>query len=118
MKTTIDYLNDAKSALGAVSDYELANKLEVERASISQWRAKSRIMDNYAASKIADALGIEAIEVIAAANVEKEKDESRRDYWRSVQARTKRAVAGMLAALVILTGGDGKPRTVATAHNA
>lgn len=84
MKTTLEYLDTAKKALGIESDYGIAQYLNVTRQAINNWRKNRQVMDDYAAAKIAEALGLNPMEVIAAANLEREKGEERKSYWRKV----------------------------------
>lgn len=92
MKSSLKYLDEAKQALGMNSDYEMSKWLNAPRATISNWRHGRNVMDDYAAARIAEALGIDPLEVIAAANVEREeergeKGKERGEYWRKVFAR-------------------------------
>lgn len=97
MKKTTDYLDDAKKTLGIDSDYAMAQFLGVTRMAVSSYRAGKRIIDDYAAAKIAGALGIDAMIVIAAANAEREKTVERKDYWRNFYER----LGGMAASVAV-----------------
>lgn len=97
MKTTINYLDEAKQKLGIESDYAMAKWLGVGRAAVSNWRVKRNFIDDYAAAKIAEALGIDPMMVIAAANAEREKDVEKRGYWKKYYERL-----GGLAASILL----------------
>lgn len=114
MKTTIEYLDDVKQRLEIKSDYELAKFLKVPRGTISRYQGKQRVIDDYTAAKIAEALGINPMEVIAAANAEREKDEKRKDYWRKVFASCAAAclllMAGTLANQALMDSGN-KPES-------
>lgn len=99
MKTTIEYLDEAKNKLKLDSDYSMAKFLGVGRSAISGYRTASRIIDDYAAAKIANALGINPMIVIAAANAEREKTEERKDYWRNFYER----LGGVAASILLLT---------------
>ncbi|MDD2767386.1 MAG: hypothetical protein PHT19_01550 [Methylococcus sp.] len=83
MKTTRDYIEAAKASLGIQSDYALAKWLGVSKATASHWKSGRSTVDDYAAVRIAAELKIDPIEVIAVANLEREKDEKRRDFWRT-----------------------------------
>lgn len=83
MKSTLDYINAAKAALGLQSDYAIAKYLGVSKQTASSWKTGRSRIDDYAAVKIAEALKIDPIEVIAVANMEREKDEKRREFWRT-----------------------------------
>ena len=95
MKTTINYLNEAKKILGIESDYAMAQFLGVNRSAISGYRTGSRIIDDYAAAKIASAIGIDPMMVIAAANAEREKTEDRKEYWKNFYERLGGMAAGL-----------------------
>jgi protein-disulfide isomerase-like protein with CxxC motif len=84
MKKTTDYLNDLKQKLGIVTDYELAKFLKTPRGTISRYQGKQRVLDDYTAAQVAEALGIDPMEVIAAANAEREKDKKKQEYWRKL----------------------------------
>lgn len=83
MKTTRDYIEAAKASLGIQSDYALAKWLGVSKATASHWKSGRSTVDDYAAVRIAAELKIDPIEVIATANLEREKDEKRREFWRT-----------------------------------
>lgn len=105
MKTTLEYLEEAKAALGIKSDYALAKYLKVHPTTISQYKLGKRVIDDLAAAKIADALGIPAITVIAAANMEREKDAEKREYWENFYKRLGGIAAGVLAVLALSDAG-------------
>jgi len=94
MKTTIEYLDAAKKALSVESDYEMARKLGIQKQAMSNYRTRIRTIDDYTAAKIAEALGLDPMEVIAAANAEREKDGKRREYWRQIGAKV--VAAGLM----------------------
>jgi transcriptional regulator with XRE-family HTH domain len=105
MQTTLDYLNAAKQALGIDSDYALAKWLGVTKQSASNWKNGKNIIDDYAAAKIADALGLDPLEVIAVANMERseqKQEKERRDYWRKI---FKRCAAAIVVFFLYLPGG-------------
>ena len=82
MKSTLEYLDEAKSLLKLESDYAFAKWLDVTRMTVSGYRNGKRTIDDYAASRIAEALGIDQAKMIYLANMEREKCEKRKDYWR------------------------------------
>jgi plasmid maintenance system antidote protein VapI len=103
MKKTTDYLDDAKKTLGIDSDYAMAQFLGVTRMAVSSYRAGKRIIDDYAAAKIAGVLGIDPMIVIAAANAEREKTVERKDYWRNFYERLGGMAASVAVAGCIVT---------------
>lgn len=100
MKTG-EYILMAKKASGIESDYALAKKLGITRQAISNYVNKKSVMDDYTAAKVAELLGINALEVIAAANAEREKDAGRVAFWHRLATSGK---AASLASVLILGG--------------
>jgi hypothetical protein len=98
MKSTSEYLDEAKKELNIESDYALAKALGIERTTISNYRAKRSRMDDYTCVQIAYVLRIDPMEVIAAANFEREKDEGRKAFWENFSQH--RMVAGVALALL------------------
>ena len=84
MKSTLDYLDDAKQRLGIDTDYKLAKILNAHRGLFSEYRHKKRVIDNYTAVKIAEILEIDPLKIIAIAESEKEKNEERREFWKQL----------------------------------
>lgn len=101
MKTTLDYIKEAKAALGIQSDYALAKWLGITRHAVSGYQTGNRIIDDYTAAKIAEALGIDPLEVIAVANMEREKDEKRQAYWRKI---FQHCAAACLCGFIVFSG--------------
>lgn len=81
MKGTVDYLDDAKQALRVESDYALAKALNIRASTISGYRAGRSHFDETTALKIAEACGIDPMEVIAAAAYERAKTQDVRTIW-------------------------------------
>ena len=95
MKSTIEYLDEAKKKAGKESDRQFGIWAGIKANSMSQYRTGIRTIDDYAAAKIAEALEIDPLIVIAAANAEREKGE-RREYWEKVSKRLGGVAAGFL----------------------
>lgn len=98
MKTR-EYLEEAKRKTGLVSDYALGKRLGVTKQAMSGYATGNRIMDDYTAAKVAELLGINELEVIAAANAEREKDSAKAEFWRRLATRGK--AAGFTGALIL-----------------
>ncbi|MCL6263164.1 hypothetical protein [Craterilacuibacter sp. RT1T] len=81
MKNARDYLEEALLKMGEISDAKKAEKLKISRQSISAYRKGERIMDDFMCIMVARELGIDPLEVIAAANMEREKTTERKDFW-------------------------------------
>lgn len=84
MKTGMDYLDEMKAKHGMPSDYAAAKAMGVTRSAVSAFRNKKACFDNYTAAKVADLLGVDAMEVIAAVNYERAKTDELRDFWRAL----------------------------------
>ena len=95
MKTTADYLDDAKTKLKIESDYALAKWLEIHQAKISECRSGKRQLDNYTAARLANLLEINPLEIIATSEMEREKDSDRRGFWEQVRKRGVSSVLGI-----------------------
>ena len=106
VRKTIDYLDAAKEKLGLQSDYAFAKQLELTTAGISQYRTGKRVIDDYTACRIADVLEIDPMEVIAAANAEREKNEDRKSYWAKKWEAITATIAAAVFALGVLAGGN------------
>lgn len=98
---TINYIEAAKRKLGITSDYAIAKELGMSKAAFSRYKTGGRVIDDYTAAKLAEVLGIEPIEVIAAANAEREKDSAKVAFWRRLATSGK---AASLASMLILGG--------------
>jgi transcriptional regulator with XRE-family HTH domain len=101
MKTTKEFLKELKEKQGFTSDYALAAFLNLNRANISMYQSGKRIPDDYICAKIAEGLEIPAITVIAAANMEREKDEDKKEYWRNFYERLGGIAASVMAVLAL-----------------
>ncbi|TAN46331.1 MAG: XRE family transcriptional regulator [Methylococcaceae bacterium] len=102
MKTTKEYLEAAKMALDLPSDYAAAKWLGVTVQAMSKYKHGERIIDDYAAARIAEALKISPWEVVAAANYEREKEPKKKEYWRNTLTR---AMAASVMIFAVFSGG-------------
>jgi transcriptional regulator with XRE-family HTH domain len=98
---TISYIEEAKKKLGLVSDYGIAKKLGMSQAAFSRYKSGERVIDDYTAAKLAEVLKISPLEVIAAANAEREKDSGKADFWRKIATG---AQAGTVVSALIFGG--------------
>lgn len=85
--TPSDYLDAAKQAMGIASDYELAKRLDVRRQRISAYRNGTDWPENYVVMKIAIALNLDPVGVLADLESQKEKRPERAAFWRSFLSR-------------------------------
>ncbi|AOZ49034.1 hypothetical protein [Chromobacterium vaccinii] len=81
MKPSIEYLQDAIEKLGVENDSKAAAALKISKQAICSYRSGERIMDDFTCIMVAKTLGIDGMEVIAAAQMEREKNEERREIW-------------------------------------
>lgn len=113
MKRITEYLDEIRAARNLPSDYALAAHLEVGRAHLSNWRNEVNEPDTYHCARIADDLGIDHREVIAAASAaraRRQKKIEQVDYWESLWRRVRQATAAaIIAGLVVpVSGVDSK----------
>lgn len=101
MEKSIYYLDKAKEKLGIKADNEIATKIGVTRAAISSYRVGRTVMDDFAAAKIAEILGLNAMEVIAAANAEREKGE-KKEFWENFYKRLGGIAASIFFAVNLI----------------
>lgn len=100
MKLSTDYLIEALEKLGDMPEGKKAETLKIHRNTLISYKNGERIMDDFACIMVANQLGIDPLEVIAAANMEREKSQERRDFW----ADFRRKIGAMaVAGLVVLT---------------
>jgi len=102
MKSTIMYVDEAKAKMSIESDYAMAKWLGVGRAAVSNWRVGRNVIDDYAAAKIAEVLELNPMEIIAAANIEREKDEERKRFWQKYWERLGGIAAGFILAVNLI----------------
>jgi hypothetical protein len=100
MKLSTDYLIEALEMLGEMPDAKKYERLKLHKNTVNQYRRGERVMDDFACIMVANQLGIDPLEVIAAANMEREKTQERRDFWADFR---KKIGALAVAGLVILT---------------
>lgn len=81
MKTSVQWLDAAKTVLRIESDLGMAKHFEWNRNSTQRIRAKTKKLNNLEAVQIANVLKVNALVVIADAETERAKDEKTRDYW-------------------------------------
>ncbi|HDR9314036.1 TPA: hypothetical protein QDB16_000475 [Burkholderia vietnamiensis] len=98
MKCTIEYLDAVKAKLDLPSDYAAAKHLHVTRAAVSRYRNGDGTFDDTTAVRAAEILGIDPMEIIAAMNVERARDDETRALWERLWGKvTGVTVAGALA---------------------
>lgn len=91
---TISYIEEAKRRLGISTDYGIAKELGMTRGAFAHYKTGRRVIDDYTAAKLAELLKINPLEVIAAANAEREKDDRKREFWQKIASGAQAAVVG------------------------
>ena len=82
MENVKNLLDAVKHAAGVESDYALAKTLDIRKQRISDYYKGKTAPDNFVCLKIAEVLKKPLAEVIAAVELDAEKDEKRRLAWR------------------------------------
>jgi ribosome-binding protein aMBF1 (putative translation factor) len=73
MKKSVEYLREAKEKLGCDSDYQLAKELKTNQQNISRYMNGDTLMDDYHCIRVAQVLGIDPMQIIAAAQEEEKR---------------------------------------------
>lgn len=89
-----EYLDAAKRAMEVTSDYKLAQRLGTSKQTISAYRTGAQWPDNYIVIKIAIALNLDPVGVLADLESQREKRPERAAFWKSFLSR-----AALLAVL-------------------
>jgi transcriptional regulator with XRE-family HTH domain len=98
---TVKYLDDCKKKLGITSTYELAEKTGLSAQLLSHYYNGRSSPDDYGCFKIAEILGLDAAYVIASIKAETEKNEAKRNYFRSFSGASRTAVVGIALAVLL-----------------
>ena len=93
-------IDQAKEKLGVTSDYELGKKLGISKQRISAYRSGSQTANAYACARLADAIGVDPIALLAQVEAATEKNEARRNYWRALCERVGVAVMSVFIVTV------------------
>lgn len=96
MKLSSDYLQEALEKLGEMPGFRKAETLKISPQALSGYKNGERIMDDYACIVVAEYLGIDPLEIIAAANMEREKTQARKDFWADFRKKIAQLVVGGL----------------------
>lgn len=93
MKTTLEYIDEAKQKLGLDSDNALSLRLGITRGAMSHYKKGRSTMDDYTCIQLAGILDIDPLEIIAAANHEREQDEEKKAFWANFRRQYGRSTA-------------------------
>lgn len=111
MKNTIEYLDAVKAKLDLPSDYAAAKHLRVTRAAVSRYRNGDGTFDDTTAVRAAEILEIDPMEVIAAMNVERARDDETRALWERLWGK----VTGVTVATALVAGLSVAPSVAESA---
>lgn len=81
MKTTVEFLNEAKARLDVKRDIELAARLGVTKQNISMLGNGESYFGDEAARRVAEIIGIDPAYVIACAYAERARDPQIKSVW-------------------------------------
>lgn len=106
MKTFLEYVDEAQKKLG-LNDSEMSKKLggTDNRTLVSSWKNRGSAPEDYYCILIAEILDIDPLEIIAAANFARSKDDERKAFWENFAKQHVKTVAGVLLGLAVLLGG-------------
>lgn len=97
-----EYMDAAKRALNIESDYALAAKWEVKRQDLSNVKRGVRPMTPYYCARVAEALNLDVMQVLADVECQQEKNLERKRYWTFfLSERLKKSAAGMALMLCL-----------------
>ncbi|PTU65947.1 hypothetical protein DB032_13930 [Chromobacterium sp. Panama] len=102
MKKSVEYLLEAKEKLGCSSDYKLAKELKTSTVNISNYMNSKSQMDDYHCIRVAQVLGIDPMEIIAAAQEERERSEEKKEFWRDFRTAREREKGLVLVPMLIM----------------
>lgn len=97
-----DWIDRVKSTHGWESDYRVAKELGLSRATVSSYRSRTPTLDEDSAVKVAHALGIDPVLILADQALERAKNEEARSAWAVALQRL-----GGVAASIFLVAGLG-----------
>lgn len=98
-------LDEVKEKKGVESDYALAKSLDLPKQRVSDYYKGSRVPDEFACLKIAEALGKSLNTVIATVKASTEKDEKRREAWENYMKRLGGLAASVFLGVVFTAQG-------------
>lgn len=104
MRNTTKILDRARDMCSPPTDYQLAKRLEVPRATVSNWRRGINSPDNQAAWKLAKILGLPTTDVIAYFEADRARDPTKRAWWESQLPRALPSIAIASASLLAIWG--------------
>lgn len=113
MRKSADYLREALEKMGDVSQNKKAAALGVSSGGMSLYLSGERIMDDFACIMVAKVLGIDGMIVIAAAQMEREKNQARKEVWEDLLKKMGALVLAWMTAGAMLAGSLSSDSTSA-----
>lgn len=110
MKNAEYYISAIKAKHNLPSDYAVAKFLGVTRQAISQVK-KGGGFDDYTSLKVAEALDIDPLEVIASSNAMKAKSEEEEKAWKKIMKKVSATAAGIALPFITTAGLMGEALT-------
>lgn len=101
MNITSEFLDKCKEKLGKSTAYQLAKYWDVSEQNLSRYYNGESVPDEFMCFKIAETLEVDPAFVIAKIRAESEKNEKKRDYFRSFGGTSRKAAASIIMALAL-----------------
>ena len=109
MKTTIEFMLAVQKKENLKTPYAIAKFLGISPTSLYRYMDGSQTMDDYTSLKVAKALGVDPMGVIAAANAERAKTEEERKDWTEIVKKVGGRAAAIIITAAALMIGVGSP---------
>lgn len=110
------WIDKVKAARGWESDYRVAKELNLGRQTVSTYRSRpSATMDEDAALKVAHALEIDPVIILADQAMERAKNDEARSAWAEILQRLGGVAAGLFVAVGM--GATPSPSSAAPVVN-
>lgn len=94
-------LEEAKDKAGLTSDYALANAMGIKKQTVSRYKLGLSTPDIYSMRRLADLTGKTLDEIAASIEIEKETDETKKEYWRNFYKRLGGVAASLLVTMIV-----------------
>ncbi|GBG15211.1 flagellar motor protein MotB, partial [Novimethylophilus kurashikiensis] len=98
---TLELLYEAKRKLGVSSDYALAQKLEIPRQRMTDYKTGSRQPDTYTLTRLAIVLERDPMSLIAEFEASTEKNPIRKEFWKGFLLRQNSSLVAILILALI-----------------
>ena len=107
MTETQQLIEQVREKLGGVTDYKIAQALDLHNEYVHGYTKGDRDADSYACAKIAEILERDPLEVIAQVESKAARTEKKRQYWRSFFSGLKRTAHGIALCAIAIGSGTG-----------